>query len=549
MIREGQSLYRTPAAAPATFTGGTFSAWVKRGQVGAANVVVSAMHIPTGTAYQQKLIFTGPSLFYYAVSAGAVVGGVQVPGRFTDMHGWYHIHVKWTDPGTFTITVNGQPLLVDHAVANMNATLFFGAGGWSTFVGGISNIQGLEGLVSEVHLVEGLALDAGMFGRADHNGVWVPREYRGSHGPGGFYLPFTDPTTPGLNGATNGAGNLTGGSSTSGPTAGPGGAEAFPLDTPYNNRATFNRGNLLNGAWPASPGVGSGSIIAVGTSHPTAALTWYSDLLNVPFPKDRETLFPFSTYFTWTTGQTVSQYFMAGVADITRLDNIQGQQGLIVNRDSNVCPANNPNAPIAGVSVPGWNFGSPIVGGSQNRLNICLLHYDGPGNRARFALYGPSPSWTAWQPLPTPGPHAFTAAVYGDASNACIVSAYGPETFSSKLLSTDDMAAPVLPPTLSGTFWGNGNANGPFIYTGCCPGRVQYGSVDVSFGNHVGNPDVEFHCDGFKVASTASNTAGTAVPWTVTTDHGAGDFYVAAGKVVQVPYGGHGVKPCPAIRS
>lgn len=95
------------------------------------------------------------------------------------------------------------------------------------------------------------------------------------------------------------------------------------------------------------------------------------------------------------------------------------------------------------------------------------------------------------------------------------------------------MPASGLPATITGTFAGTGNANGPFVYTGCTPGRIQYGTVNVTYGNRYASNDVDFLSNGFKVRSAVSNS-GT-VNYTVTTTHSDGEHN---GR--QVPFGGAG---------
>jgi hypothetical protein len=107
-------------------------------------------------------------------------------------------------------------------------------------------------------------------------------------------------------------------------------------------------------------------------------------------------------------------------------------------------------------------------------------------------------------------------------------------------LSTSALPAPNLPATITGTFTGNSNADGPFVYTGCIPGRIQYGTVDVLYQDRFTQNNVDFLSNGFKVRSTTSNS-GT-VNYTVTTTHTGGEY---AGK--QVPFGGAGRSPATAV--
>ena len=88
--------------------------------------------------------------------------------------------------------------------------------------------------------------------------------------------------------------------------------------------------------------------------------------------------------------------------------------------------------------------------------------------------------------------------------------------------STRTMPANELPDEITGTFTGNSNANGPFVYTGCIPGRIQYGSIDVTYDQRLGQTDVDFLSNGFKVRSTVSNSG--SVDYTVTTTHVGGEY-------------------------
>ena len=71
--------------------------------------------------------------------------------------------------------------------------------------------------------------------------------------------------------------------------------------------------------------------------------------------------------------------------------------------------------------------------------------------------------------------------------------------------------------TITGTFTGNNNSDGPFVYTGCLPGRIQYGSVDVLYQNRVSQNTVDFLTNGFKVRTTSNGNG--SVNYTVTTTH------------------------------
>jgi hypothetical protein len=82
-------------------------------------------------------------------------------------------------------------------------------------------------------------------------------------------------------------------------------------------------------------------------------------------------------------------------------------------------------------------------------------------------------------------------------------------------------AAPI-PDQITGTFTGNNSADGPFVYTGCIPARIQYGTVDVKYQDRFAQSNVDFLSNGFKVRSTISNSGN--VNYTVATTHDGGEY-------------------------
>jgi len=64
------------------------------------------------------------------------------------------------------------------------------------FIGQLgSGTQFFDGLVSDVHFIDGQALTPTSFGQFDSNGMWQPRAYTGTYGTNGFRLDFSDPTS------------------------------------------------------------------------------------------------------------------------------------------------------------------------------------------------------------------------------------------------------------------------------------------------------------------------------------------------------------------
>ena len=57
-----------------------------------------------------------------------------------------------------------------------------------------NNGNNLDAYLAEFHYVDGTALTASSFGETKE-GVWIPKDYTGTHGTNGFYLNFTDDST------------------------------------------------------------------------------------------------------------------------------------------------------------------------------------------------------------------------------------------------------------------------------------------------------------------------------------------------------------------
>jgi len=52
-----------------------------------------------------------------------------------------------------------------------------------------------DGYMSDVHFIDGQALDPSRFGKQDADGVWQPISYTGTYGTNGFHLDFADNST------------------------------------------------------------------------------------------------------------------------------------------------------------------------------------------------------------------------------------------------------------------------------------------------------------------------------------------------------------------
>ena len=198
----------TPASAGNRKTW-TFSAWVKRGQIGSNKVMFSSA---VGTTSETHNWF---GFAAYATIQDKLVlqnwdGNVIATNAvFRDPSAWYHVVLSVNSTLSterIKVYVNGikQSLVNDSTSLNqdfaINSTQAHSLGN-SNYLTGSS---AFDGYLTEVNFIDGQALDPSSFGHFDSvTGVWKPVEYTGTYGTNGFYLPMQlDNTVEGFNTVT-----------------------------------------------------------------------------------------------------------------------------------------------------------------------------------------------------------------------------------------------------------------------------------------------------------------------------------------------------------
>ena len=366
-------------------------------------------------------------------------------------------------------------------------------------------------------MVDGQALDPTTFAEYNADGVWVPKEVTGfTYGTNGFYLDFSDPASIGADRSGNGN-NFTPTGFELTDTSNP--LYDWMADSPTNNHAT------LNPLCQANPGrydtIISGLLQYKDDNEKLSTIVvdtdlggkYYCELTTVSNPGTGTVMLGIFNHDVtpWRDG--------AGRGDtsaswVYRSDARKRHSNSTVNYGSNWFANGNTVSMLLDLDnrtlsfyTNGTNNGAAYTGLPDGRYTVSVGAFDGTFSAA---LNGGS------QPFKHTPPAGFEP------------------------LSTAGLATPPLPATITGTFAGNGSSDGPFVYTGCVPGRIQYGSVDVLYQNRLSQSNVDFLSNGFKVRSTTSNS-GT-VSYTVTTTHSGGEYN---GK--KVPFGGAGVSPAPAV--
>ena len=191
-LRSSASAYfnRTMAAGSGV-TVYTFSAWVKRGELGTIKPIVQGYL--NNNNYGHIIFKADNTIEWREVSVAANYGQVNTNAVFRDPSAWYHIVVV-RNGTSLLIYVNGvsQTLTVSTGV-NAAGGYLFGASTEQRIGRDQVNSAFFDGYLTECYLIDGQALTPSSFGETNAvTGVWQPKKYTGTYGTNGFYLNFSD---------------------------------------------------------------------------------------------------------------------------------------------------------------------------------------------------------------------------------------------------------------------------------------------------------------------------------------------------------------------
>lgn len=473
----------------------TWSMWFKRGRMGSESFFL------TGDNTQ------GWGFGYWNSNPldrfGSNAGGGAVNETQRDPSAWYHLVVSG-DPASNTQWLNGVQLTGATTVIPSQW-----AAGLSLVLGTVFPTQvstyGFDGYMADVHFIDGQALDPTTFGRFNANGVWVPVDPQKDgdtawYGANGFHLTFADPANVGKDYSGNGNDFSPTGfelADTSNPTY------DLMQDSPTQNFATFN---------PLVPT----TTTETDANLTTTAQSWWNAVPTIKLPESGK------FYWEKNTG-TFSASTVYGLRKTISLSSAQQyadffNPGVGIQHDG--------NGYINGVYTTG------LGPNATSATDAFQFAYDADSGKYWVALNGvwfnggDPAAGTGEGATVDPGSYFIVEGNFGASSTHINFGQQQPFAYTPpagfEALQTANMPEANLPDEITGTFTGNSNADGPFVYTGCIPGRIQYGTVDVTYDQRLGQTDVDFLSNGFKLRSTTSNS-GT-VNYTVTTTHTGGEY-------------------------
>jgi hypothetical protein len=186
-------LSRTPVTASNRKTW-TWSAWIKRGTLGVAQVLFEAA---TGSANTTIFYIDGNNNIALQ-GGGWNLAPTQV---LRDPSAWYHIILaidttQATASNRAKIYINGSQAtaFISSTYETQNTdTLFNSVITHTMGRRAYDTTLPFDGYMEEINFIDGQALTPSSFGETDPvTGSWVAKKYTGTYGINGFYLPFSD---------------------------------------------------------------------------------------------------------------------------------------------------------------------------------------------------------------------------------------------------------------------------------------------------------------------------------------------------------------------
>lgn len=170
----------------------TISVWVKRGALGVRQDIISAFD--GVTTYPGAIIFLADDTLG-CYMGGASANAIVTTQLFRDPSAWYHIVFSVDAVNTTcSLQINGG-VATTATIANVVSQI--NANGRTVRIGdyfnGVNPFH-FDGHMTEFNFVDGQALTASDFGETNADGVWSPKEYTGTYGTNGFYLPMKETT-------------------------------------------------------------------------------------------------------------------------------------------------------------------------------------------------------------------------------------------------------------------------------------------------------------------------------------------------------------------
>ncbi len=194
----------------------TFSVWLKIGDPNAQKVIWAGS--AAGAGYATNLFYIqlrGDSqsnrLDITWRQNSSTTRGMSTNGAFRDLSAWMHIVLacdttQATASNRLRLYINGTEETSfssdDRSTISQSSALPINANSYDHTIGRSSYSASayFDGYMAEINFVDGSQLAPTSFGETKA-GIWIPKDFSGSHGTTGFYLPFKEAGDLGADGA------------------------------------------------------------------------------------------------------------------------------------------------------------------------------------------------------------------------------------------------------------------------------------------------------------------------------------------------------------
>ena len=539
---EGAYLDWTPSSAGnlKTFT---LSWWMKRCQID-TNQRIFAVALG---ASQFSLMFDALGRLYFYGNVSNPTGAFErtTEWSFRDFSAWYHVVLsidttQGTDSDRFKMYVNGEEItsFVYSSYPAQNTEMWWNRA-TNLKIGGTSSYK-FDGYLAEVFHVDGQALSASDFGETNAaTGQWLPKDCSGdlTYGTNGFYLKFDNISDLGEDSSgedNDWTSNNFGATSYDGP---------WSADGSYTNSPT--------GPWSKAFDNDMGSYDKGVRTYSTSDSTFTFDVNNRPTWSNKIEIFfrkysgtanvnGGSDFTTLITGTPAS--YWEGWLDISSIAGSSGTLSTIYISD-----VGSNYVSLQGIRLDGRMLLDGVASPSPISIDTPTTFDDegnGTGNYATLNPLNPGASTlsngnleaSGTGDLPTiiPGSGQWYYEIDGtgydwdgtvdDFTDAAGVYNFGQRPFEETVttgylaLNTYNLDTTKI---LSGTYEGNGDADGPVIWMNATPATLRISSTNdpPEAGDAVtfSLTTVDRLAGGFKIRNATTNNAnGTTYYWSAT---------------------------------
>jgi hypothetical protein len=203
---------------------------------------------------------------------------VYTDAEFRDMGAWYHVvcavdTTQGTDTNRVKIYVNGvqQTLSTSTNLPGSSINTRMNDSSYPHYISYNTGTNVMNGLITDVHFIDGSQLTPSSFGAADSNGVWQRSTYSGSYGTNGFHiLDFANDGTIGNDTSGNGNNFTANGFSE---TAGSGNDVLFDFPTNDTVNTDAGAGGEVIGNYCVFNSLNKGNDVTLSNGNLQAACT------------------------------------------------------------------------------------------------------------------------------------------------------------------------------------------------------------------------------------------------------------------------------------